>query len=184
MKRYLAWAAGASVLAIIAIVAFEELQSRYVHVERGQASLVGSLAIWHVNTKGDSCFVSVDEHPSYSMPRRLEINCSFGPNGNLQYREETNERLLGAIRLLDDAEHLITTWGFRGAYRVKVYRLASDAVTKVLDVGTIAAPGMRYDADGSLMIETDFDGPISSGEKPIKIVHIWHQTTGRFQEQR
>lgn len=183
MKKGLVW--GVCLLAFVAIglLAFDELRWRYVIVERGQASLYGSLNIGHVNRDGGGCSVLYEEHPSYPMHRRLEITCGFGSKDSIQYREDTSDGYLGAIRLFDGAEHLITTWAGGSAYRVRVYRLGPDAITKVLEAGSIGAPGMRYDPDGSLVIETTLHGTLGGRANPVNVLHIWDETTGQFREQ-
>lgn len=184
MKRILAWALCLLVLAAAGLLAFEELRSRYVVVQRGLPTLRGALIIEAINDGGGSCSVMIDEGPSFPLHRRLAIDCGFGAKGIAQYREDTQDGFLGAIRLFDGAEHLITTWAGGSAYRVRVYRLGPDAITKVLEAGSIGAPGMRHDRDGGLIIETIDYGAVGGRANPVSVMHVWDEATGRFREQR
>ena len=184
MKKILFW--GVCFLALVAagLVALNELGWRVAIIERSLPSLYGSLVIDRVNRDGGSCSASYEQHRSYPTHWRLDINCGFGFKDGIQYREDTSDRFLGAIRLFDGAEHLITTWAGGGAYRVRVYRLGPDAITKVLDAGSIGAPGMRYDPDGRLVIDTTLHGPVGGRANPVSVVHIWDETTSQFRERR
>ena len=93
-------------------------------------------------------------------------------------------RFMGAIHLFRGAEHLVTLWDGGGSYRVMVYRLASDAITKVLEAGTITAPGTRYDGDGNLVVETQLQDPAGGRANPISVVHVWDKASGQFREKR
>ncbi len=184
MKKFLVWAVCLLVLGAAGLVALKELGWRVAIMERSRVSLRGSLVIEPVDQNGGFCAVSYEEHPSYPMHRRLEIDCGFGAKDSVQYHEDTSDGFLGAIRLFDGAEHLITTWAGGSAYRVRVYRLGRDAITKVLEAGSIGAPGMRYDPDGRLVIETTLHGPVGGRANPVSVLHIWDETAGQFREER
>jgi hypothetical protein len=184
VKKGLIWGVCLLALGVAGLLAFDELGWRFAIVERGQPSTYGVLVMQPVNGKGGFCSVFYEEHPSYPMHRRLEITCGFGSKDSIQYREDTSDRYLGAIRLFDGAEHLITTWAGGSAYRVRVYRLGPDAITKAMEAGSIGAPGMHYDRDGRLVIETTDYGPVGGRANPVSVMHVWDEATGRFREQR
>lgn len=152
--------------------------------QRRPTELVGLLSFRDGDQADVEFRLEVHELLPFDLTRELRIECVKGCKPAQSYSERMQDGYLGAIRLFDGAEHLITTWAGGSAYRVRVYRLGTNAITKVLEAGSMGAPGMRYDPDGRLVIETTLHGPEGGRANPVSVLHIWDETAGQFREQR
>lgn len=190
MKRYLAWAAAILVVTVLGIEAYTRLPWRFVMVERRGPSLLAHLPISYLvnGAREFGCALSVEEHLSYKTFRKLLIICRFNLTDfqkfyDVEYTEDIEDRLVSAIKLFDGAEHVITIWRRDDFDSIRVYRVATDGITKVLETGAITTRGVRYDRDGNLTIETQAHGAIGGRDGPSVVLHVWDPISSRFREQ-
>jgi hypothetical protein len=92
---------------------------------------------------------SAEKPPYHIHVRELTIRCRSDCAGGSPYHEEMFDSPISAFRLWDGSPDLITTWASGSAYVVRIYHIADDKITKVLDQGTKSAPQFGFGADGT-----------------------------------
>jgi hypothetical protein len=103
----------------------------------------------------------------FRITREVRIRCISGCDHEVSYRETVDfVPVGGAFVLRDDSPEFVTTWGGGSAYRVFIYRVESDRISKVFEEATRSFPQFVMDRDGTFITVLNVE------DSPIKVRKI------------